>query len=133
MALRALLLRQQINAKEAELANLRRKEPDMNKREKDLADAIDEAQTDDDRKALEDLIDEFEKDRDELQKELDELSTEIEKLKQDLKDEEDKQPKPRLPLAPIRSPGWILSLPTPKTVERMCSICPIFATALSAT
>ncbi len=95
MALRALLLRQQINAKEAELANLRRKEPDMNKREKDLADAIDEAQTDDDRKALEDLIDEFEKDRDELQKELDELSTEIEKLKQDLKDEEDKQPKPK--------------------------------------
>ncbi|GAA0268579.1 phage major capsid protein [Faecalicatena contorta] len=87
MALRQIMLAKQIQDKENELAELRVKTVDFETREKELEKAIGEANTDEERKAVEGQVDTFMEERDAhdalleaAEGELDELRGELDKL-----------------------------------------------------
>ena len=60
MALRAIMLRHKIDAKKQELNALREKDADFEKREKELEQAIEEAENDEQRSAVETEVNNFE-------------------------------------------------------------------------
>lgn len=88
MALKALLLRKKITDKQAALDELRSKAPDFARREAELAAAIEEAQTDEDREAVEQLVGEFETEHAAHEEQDTQLSQEIADLEQKLSEEE---------------------------------------------
>ena len=84
MALKALLLRKRLDAKQKELETLRAKTPDFVTREAELTQAIDETETDEQRSEVETMITEFEAERDAhteavtaLEREIGEIETEL--------------------------------------------------------
>lgn len=84
MALKALLLRKRLDAKQKELETLRAKTPGFVTREAELTQAIDETETDEQRSEVETMITEFEAERDAhteavtaLEREIGEIETEL--------------------------------------------------------
>ena len=101
MALKALLLRKKLDDRRAALEALRAKDGDFQAREAELETSINEAETDEDKQAVEGLVSEFEAEKQAHEDSKTSLEGEVAKLEQDLAEEEAKQPKPQpAPAAP---------------------------------
>lgn len=97
MALKTLILRNKLDIKKKSLQELRDKDPDFEKREKELEDAInemDEETSEEDRKTVEQQAEEFQKDKDKHEEDKKNLETEIEGIEEEIRAEEERQPKP---------------------------------------
>lgn len=88
MALKTILLRSKIDAKKAELDALRTKDTDFEAREADLLKSIDEAETAEERTAVEAAVDEFEQDKEAHETAKTNLNGEIEELERSLEEAE---------------------------------------------
>lgn len=86
--LKALMLRRRIDLKKKDLAALREKLEGFKTRETELATAIDEVETEEQRTAVEEEIAAFENERDEAQTGADQLEQEISELENELSQEE---------------------------------------------
>jgi len=93
MALKTLMLRKKVDDKKKLLEELRGKDADFQKREKELETAIDEAQTDEERDEVEKLIGEFEEEKKTHTEEKVNLEKEVGELEEELKREEEEQKK----------------------------------------
>ena len=96
MALKTLILRNKLDIKKKSLQELRDKDPDFEKREKELEDAInemDEETSEEDRKTVEQQAEEFQKDKDKHGEDKKNLETEIEGIEEEIRAEEERQPK----------------------------------------
>ena len=89
--LKALMLRRQIDLKKKDLAALREKLEGFKTRETELATAIDEVETEEQRTAVEEEIAAFETERSEAQTGADQLEQEISELENELQQEEEAQ------------------------------------------
>lgn len=97
MALKTLILRNKLDIKKKSLQELRDKDPDFEKREKELEDAINEMNeetSEEDRKTVEQQAEEFQKDKDKHEEDKKNLETEIEGIEEEIRAEEERQPKP---------------------------------------
>lgn len=94
MALKALLLRKKIDDKKAALEELRAKDQDFARREAELETAIGEAETEEDKQAVEGLVNEFETEKKAHEESKAALEGEVEQLEKDLANEEANQPAP---------------------------------------
>ena len=92
MALRALMLRREIERREAELAALREKEPEFQTREAELEASVAEVETDEQRDALNAEIDLFEQDRSAHDSAVTDLESAIAELRGQLEAEEARTP-----------------------------------------
>lgn len=88
MALKALLLKKQIDTKRKALEALRTKNVEFETREAELAQAIDEVETDEQRAEVEELVNQHESSRAEHEQALNDLEREIAGLENDLAAEE---------------------------------------------
>lgn len=88
MALKALLLRKKIDAKKKELEALRQKDPDFEKREAELTAAIEEAETDEEKAGVEELVDAYEAEAEAHTAKKAELEREVGELESELEEEE---------------------------------------------
>lgn len=95
MALRALMLRKKIDDKKKELAELEGAN-DFNAREAELEASIAEAQTEEEKRAVEEAIDTFETEKAEAQATISSLTDEIRGLETELEAEEAKQDTPQV-------------------------------------
>ena len=102
MALKALLLRKQLDDKKKALEALRAKDAEFQTREAELETAIGEAESEENKNAVEGLVEEFERDKQAHEESKTKLSGEVEQLEQDLAAEEAKQ---TLPAGPAPTPG----------------------------
>ena len=104
MALQALMLRKKINDKRAQLDALAAKDADFAKREAELETSIVEAQTDEEKAAVEEAVNAFTEEKKEHEDGKATLSGEIGQLEADLAEEEKKQEEPgkRAKEAPAR-------------------------------
>lgn len=84
MALKQIMLRKQIERKKTELEGLREKDADFQTREEELEKAIDEAQTDEEQKAVEDEVEEFDGEKSAHEEAKAKLETEIGDLEAEL-------------------------------------------------
>ncbi len=91
MALKALMLRKKLNDAKKALAALRAKDADFETREADLEKSIEEAQSDEERSAVDEAIEEFEADKQKHEEEKGELERQIEQLESNLAEEEAEQ------------------------------------------
>lgn len=89
MALKTLMLRKKIDEKKKKLEELRAQ--DFTGREEDLKKAIEEAQTEEEEKAVEEEIEKLEAEQAANQEQADALEKEVAQMKSDLKDLEEKQ------------------------------------------
>lgn len=106
MALKALLLRKQLDDKKKALEDLRAKDQELQTREAELETAIGEAESEEDKAAVEGLVNEFEQDKQAHEENKTKLAGEVEQLEQDLAAEEAKQTPPADPApAPDNNPG----------------------------
>ena len=103
MALKALLLRKQLDDKKKALEDLRAKDQEFQTREAELEAAISEAESEEDKAAVEGLVNEFEQDKLAHEENKTKLAGEVEHLEQDLAAEEAKQTPPANP-APVPAP-----------------------------
>lgn len=90
----ALLLRSKIDSLRTRLEALRAKDGEFSSREADLEAAIGEASSEEDRIAVEALVEEFEKEKSAHEAETTRLAGEVEQLEWDLAEEEAKAPAP---------------------------------------
>lgn len=88
MALKALMLKRNIDDQRKALEALREKDADFEKREKELETSIDEAETDEEKRAVTEEIENFEKEKAEHDASKSALEEEIRKLEEQLKEEE---------------------------------------------
>lgn len=106
MALKALLLRKQLDDKKKALESLRAKDQEFQTREAELETAIGEAESEEDKAAVEGLVNEFEQDKQAHEENKTKLAGEVEQLEQDLAAEEAKQTPPANPTpAPDNAPA----------------------------
>ena len=91
MALKTIMLRREIDRKEAELAVLREKDAGFESREAELEAAINEVETDEQRDAMNAEIETFEQERSAHAAEVSALEGEIETLRNSLAEEESRQ------------------------------------------
>lgn len=106
MALKALLLRKQLDDKKKALEDLRAKDQAFQTREAELETAIGEAESEEDKAAVEGLVNEFEQDKQAHEENKTKLAGEVEQLEQDLAAEEAKQIPPAGPApAPENNSG----------------------------
>lgn len=94
MALRALILGKNIKGKEAELEALRAKDADFASREAALKDAIDEAESEKDRRAVEEMVSEFDTERGSHEAAVAVLEGELRQLRDELAELEKNQHPP---------------------------------------
>lgn len=97
MALRKLLLRNKLDVKTKALKDLRDKDANFEKREKELEDAINEMNeetSDEDREAVERQATEFQEEKEQHENSKKELEQEIAGIEEELKAEEEKTPAP---------------------------------------
>ena len=80
MALKALLLRKQLDDKKKALEDLRAKDAEFQTREAELETAIGEAETEEDKAAVEGLVNEFEQDKQAHEVNKTKLAGEVEQL-----------------------------------------------------
>lgn len=97
MALRALLLRKKLDAAQAALEELWAKDKELQTRETELEAAIGEAETEEDKQAVEGLVSEFEAEKKEHEDKKSDLSGQVEQLERELAAEEAKQAPPAHP------------------------------------
>lgn len=93
--LKALLLRNKIDSKKAELAELRTNAAELEKREKELESDINEAKTEEEKAAVEKAVNQFEQDKAENEKSISELEAEIADMEKELDAVEQKQQTPQ--------------------------------------
>ncbi len=106
MALKALLLRKQLDDKKKALEDLRAKDQEFQTREAELETAIGEAESEEDKAAVEGLVNEFEQDKQAHEENKTKLAGEVEQLEQYLAAEEAKQTPPADPTpAPDNAPA----------------------------
>ncbi len=91
MALKTLLLRKQLDDKKKALEALRARDAEFQIREAELETAIGEAESEQDKQAVEGLVNEFEQDKQAHEGNKTKLAGEVEQLEQDLAAEEAKQ------------------------------------------
>ena len=91
MALKALLLKKQIDQKRKQLNTLLEKRTANEAKEAELTKAIEEVETEEQRAEVEGMVAEFETERDETEQSIENLQREIEGLENDLAAEEQKQ------------------------------------------
>lgn len=91
MALKALMLRKKIDDKKKALDGLRSKDADFVKREADLEQSIEEAQTDEEKQTVEAEVEKFESEKEEHEKAKTGLENEISELEKDLEEVEKEQ------------------------------------------
>ena len=84
MALRALMLNKKISEKKKELDALREKMAGFEAREAELAQAIEEAETEEEKKTVEEAVDAFESEKKATAAEVESLETEVRELEEDL-------------------------------------------------
>lgn len=111
MALKALLLRNKINALRRSLEELESRDPEFATRETDLEASIAAAQTDEERTAVEAEVDQFVADQDQHEAERTRLTNEIEQLERELQEEEQRTAVPTS--TPTHAPA---AAPTPTPV-----------------
>lgn len=99
------MLRRSIDKKKEELENLRGKDAEFETREKELEEAINEAETEEQEQAVSELVEKFDADKKEHEETKDTLSSEIEHLESELKSAESAMP--------------VRNNPTPNKSERM--------------
>lgn len=97
MALKAMLLRKKLDGARAALEELRAKDQEFQTRESELETAIGEAESEEDKQAVEGLVSEFEQDKSTHENKKAELTGEVERLEQELAEEESKQVPPAAP------------------------------------
>ncbi len=90
MALKALMLKRNIDKKRQELEELRSKDADFEKREAELERSIEEASTEEEEKTVSEEVDKFEAEKDEHEKSKVRLQEEIDGLEKELKETEEK-------------------------------------------
>ena len=88
MALKALMLKRELDDKQKALAALTEKDAELEKREKELEQAIDEAQTEDEKRTVTEAIENFETEKAEQESIKSGLEEEIRKLEDELKETE---------------------------------------------
>lgn len=93
--LKALMLKRNISAKKAELAELERKDAEFETREAELTQAIDEVQTPDQEAAVTEEIDKFDADHVAHTEAKEKLSADIEQLESELEEIENSAPQPQ--------------------------------------
>ena len=103
MALRAIMLRHKIDAKNQELNALREKDADFDKREKELETAIEEAETDEQRSVVETEVNTFDGEKRAHDASKTALENEIRGLEADLAAEEAAAPEPDAKPQPAQS------------------------------
>lgn len=91
MALKVLMLKRKIDQHEKTLAELLKKNDELQSRESELAKAIEEATTEEENKAIEEEIDVFNSDKEKLEAEQKDIEDKISELKDELKAEEEEQ------------------------------------------
>lgn len=97
MALRTLLLRSKLDAKKKTLEELRKKDVDFSTREAEIEAAVNEMTeetTEEDRQAVEQQADDFQKEKDEHDQEKKNLETVINEIEEEIRAEEEKKPAP---------------------------------------
>lgn len=94
MALKALLLRKKLDEKKTALEDLRARDADFDRREAELETAIGEAESEEDKQAVEGLVEEFETEKKAHEESKTALEGEVAQLEQDLAAEEANQPAP---------------------------------------
>lgn len=92
MALKAIMLRRSIEKKTNELAALREKDGEFERREAELETAINEAETEEDEAAVSEEVEKFESEKEAHEGEKKRLQEEIEGLEAELKETESKAP-----------------------------------------
>lgn len=95
MALRAILLRKEIESNKAKLAALREKTAELEIREAEIEAAIEEAETEEDKTAVSEAIDAFEAEKEAHDKEVSELENTIAQQERELEEIERNEPKPQ--------------------------------------
>lgn len=93
MALKALMLRKKIDSKKKELGALREKDADFVKREAELEAAIAEAETQEEKDAVDSEIEKFETEKKEHEEQKSNLEKEVSEMEEDLAKEEAEQRK----------------------------------------
>lgn len=91
MAIRALMLKKKIDAKRSQLDDLLKTGEELERRETELAQAIEEAETEEERSAVEEAVEQFEADKADYETAKGELEKEISGLEGELEDEERSQ------------------------------------------
>lgn len=97
MALKVIMLRHELERKKKELADLREKDSEFETREAEIASAIDEAQTEEEREAVAAEVDAFDADKTAHDESVATLTREIEEMESELAEEERNIPKPKTP------------------------------------
>lgn len=92
MALKALMLRSSIDKKKSELKQLREKETEFQARQAEIETAIMEAKTEEEQRAVEEAVDEFDNDQKSYEEAIHALSEEIENLEKALDRLEEQKP-----------------------------------------
>ena len=106
MALRVLMTKKKLDEKRKALEEMNQRKADFSLREADLEKAIEEAETDEEKKVVEEEVEKFETEKAELDEKSKALEDEVTELEKELADQEAEQEKP----APIEE--------TPKEEER---------------
>lgn len=91
MALKTLLLRKKIDEAKEKLKVLREKTADFKKRAKELEDSIEEAGTEEEKTAVEEAIEAFDKEKDEHEQEISSLEESITQQEKELEELEEKE------------------------------------------
>lgn len=97
MALKAMLLRKQLDDKKKALEDLRAQDQGFQTREAELEAAIGEAESEEDKAAVEELVNEFDQNKQAHEENKTKLTGEVEQLEKDLAAEEAKQAPPANP------------------------------------
>lgn len=86
MALKQIMLKAKIDKKKSDLEEIRKKEPEFLTREAELEKAIQEAETEEEQKVVEDAVNSFETDKTAYEKTVSEMESEVEALEKELDD-----------------------------------------------
>jgi HK97 family phage major capsid protein len=97
MALKAILLRKEIESNKAKLAALREKTTEFETREAEIEAAIDEAETEEEKTAISEEVGKFEAEKEAHDKEVSELENTIAQQERELEEIERKKPEPQPP------------------------------------
>lgn len=101
MAIKALLLRKKLEEMQARMAQLVQKTAELNTREAELTSAMDEAETEEQLRSVEELVDTFTAEQRAHQETVDALQREIDTAQEELRGLETKQPAPKLNTPPM--------------------------------
>ena len=96
MALKALMLRKTLDGLNAKLEAARKKSTELVTREAELEESINEAESDDEKAAVNEAVEEYDKEKAANEQEIKDLEAEVEATERELKDLEERQSAPAL-------------------------------------